>query len=275
MAGLDAGGLTVQAFERIAAITVAEAGIILPDAKRAMVHSRLSRRLRALNLSDFEDYCALLESDKRHPERRELVNSLTTNVTRFLREPHHFKELAAEILPSLVANAAARKRIRIWSAGCSSGEEAYSIAYTVACHAPELLSADFKILATDIDENVLERARNARFTPDVIAGAPEAFRPPHFRMDGDVATPEQHLSRLITCKRHNLIGEWPMRGPFDVIFCRNVLIYFDLTTQKQILSHFCDRMAPGAALFLGHSERVHASLEACFELKGMTSYRRR
>lgn len=275
MADLDAGGLTGQAFERIAAIAMTEAGIILPDAKRAMVHSRLSRRLRALSLASFEDYCSLLESDNRHPERRELVNSLTTNVTRFLREPHHFKELVEEILPSLVNDARTKRRVRIWSAGCSSGEEAYSIAYTVACHAPELLSADFKILATDIDENVLAKARNARFTPDVIAGAPEALRPPHFRIEGDVALPEPHLSRLIACKRHNLIGEWPMRGPFDVIFCRNVLIYFNLATQKQILRHFSERMKPGAALFLGHSERVDASLESSFELKGMTSYRRR
>ena len=275
MAGLGSGGLTAQVFERIAAIATAEAGIILPEAKRAMVHSRLSRRLRALNLPDFEVYCALLESDVRHPERRELINSLTTNVTRFLREPHHFKELTTEILPALVKNAKASKRIRFWSAGCSSGEEAYSIAYTVACHAPELLSADFKILATDIDENVLEKARSARFTPDVIAGAPEIFRPPHFRMEGDVALPEPHLSGQITCKRHNLIGEWPMRGPFDVIFCRNVLIYFDLATQNQILRHFSERMEPGAALFLGHSERVDASLASRFELKGMTSYRRR
>ena len=266
--------LTPVVFRRIAAIARSETGINLPATKIEMIRSRLSRRVRTLGLSDFENYCRVLEDRSDPTERQAFINAITTNVTRFFREPHHFRELGEEVVPQLVEANRKGRRVRIWSAACSTGEEPYSIALTIAKEAPDLLDGNFRILATDIDDAALARAHAGRFDQDALAPAPGESVAKHFVRDGEALVASPSLRRCIVFKRLNLIGSWPMKGRFQAIFCRNALIYFDAETQRKIISGFADRLTSGDALFLGHSERVHPALEEKFARAGMTSYRR-
>ncbi len=265
--------LTREDFRDIAAMLYADARIHLTDSKASLVYSRLIKRLRALNLESFADYCALLREEE--AERSEMLSALTTNVTRFFRERHHFEHFSSSVLPGLLARARRGARVRLWSAGCSSGEEPYSIALTVLEQDPRAADLDIKVLATDIDPRMIARGRDgvypeAALAEDVSTGALQRF----FFKEGSARRAAGELRKMVAFRRLNLNGDWPMRGPFDIIFCRNVAIYFDDATQEALWAKFAAMLAPGGWLYIGHSERVDGPASACLDSAGVTAYRR-
>lgn len=262
-------------FATLAALIHRETGIVIGEAKRSMLISRLARRLRELRLQDFAAYTDLLASPEGEDERSALISAITTNVTGFFREPHHFDTLA-RLAPDLLARAKAGGRVRLWSAGCSTGQEACSIAATLLDAAPDIARHDVLILATDIDPKVIEQARSGRYERRLLGEAPPlALR--RFAEDGPV--PGQirivpALHDMIRFEVLNLLGPWPFQGSFDVIFCRNVLIYFDAETRCRLLQRLAARLRAEGTLFLGHSERLDGALEPYFAPMGWTEYRR-
>lgn len=280
----QAGGLerdfpfTRADFTKIAQLVYAEAGITLPEVKEPLVYARLSRRLRDLRLDSFAQYTAALSRPGADEERRRLVSALTTNTTRFLREPHHFDLLTTQVLPPLIAHARRGGRVRLWSAACSSGEEAYSIAFSVLALCPEARSLDIRILATDIDEEILAQAREGSYTEHSLANLPHGLADRHFdpaRKPGENRCVTADVRALLNFRQMNLIRPWPVKGPFDAVLCRNVVIYFDAATQDQIWHRFEATIPPGGYLFIGHSERLSASVKDRFDVVGMTAYRMR
>jgi chemotaxis protein methyltransferase CheR len=267
---------TAEDFRKIAAMLHGDAGIALPESKATLVYSRLAKRLRALGLSSFRDYCALVATAEGLDERQRMLAALTTNVTRFFREPHHFEHLRDKVLPGLIASAKAGGRVRLWSAACSSGQEAYSAAMTLLALMPEAADYDIRILATDIDPNVVAEGREGVYADHLLAGVPDDFRR---RFTGPApASPgrtrmAEGLRELVSFRELNLIGDWPMRGKFDVIFCRNVVIYFGDDTQSQVWRRFTPLMAPGGVLYIGHSERVTGPAADQLRPDGITTYR--
>lgn len=265
-------------FKQIAAIAYEEAGLAIAPSKAAMVHTRLARRLRALKLSSYKDYCALVESQGGKAERLELISALTTNVSHFFREDHHFDRLRSDVFPNLRKTIEQGGKVRIWSAGCSNGQEPYSIAMALLESGPLPNSADFKILASDIDPKVISFARNGIYDDHMISGLPEIHRTTFLTQLGSSQAPKwqvnPNLKKMVTFRELNLMQDWPMRGTFDVIFCRNVVIYFDEKTQDQLWRKFARVLSPGGWLFLGHSERVSDNNAAELPSVGMTAYRR-
>lgn len=259
-------------FGAIASILRAEAGIALPAGKASLVYARLIKRLRALEFSNFADYVALLQGTDGEGERRHMVAALTTNVTRFFREPHHFDHLRTEVLRDLVAKARRGARVRLWSAGCSTGQEPYSIAALIAAFGPAAARLDIKILATDIDPNVLEHAAAGHYT-SIEGMPPDARRWFPRQRSGWQADPA--IRNLVTFRQVNLNSPWPMRGPFDVVFCRNVAIYFDQELQSRLWQSFADVVPPDGCLYIGHAERVTGPAASRFQNIGITTYRRR
>jgi len=271
--------LTAADFKSIAAMLHADAGIYLPESKSSMVYSRLAKRLRVLGLRSFRDYCELVSSVKGVDERQQMLAALTTNVTRFFREPHHFEHLKKTVLPPLLAEAQAGKRIRIWSAACSSGQEPYSIALTILSLMSDAPRYDIKILATDIDPNMVAEATRGVYADNLMAEVPKDLKERWFTKQRDGAslnwTVSEPLRELVSFRELNLIGNWPMKGPFQAIFCRNVVIYFEDDTQRKIWSRFQSLLSPGGRLFIGHSERVSGPAAQGFETEGITTYRLR
>ena len=264
-------------FARIAALVHKISGIVLAQNKRPLVQSRLSRRLRALGMAGFDVYADFVSRPENVQEQSELLTAVTTNVTSFFREQHHFDTLIQSALPALAARAQAGGRVRIWSAGCSSGEEPYSIAACVLAVLPSAATLDLRILATDIDTTMVARAAAGLFPAEAAAGLPSDHRRRLFTSSpqaGLVQVSDQ-AKALVTCKALNLQGDWPMRGPFDVIFCRNVVIYFDKSTQERLWQRFADTLVPGGHLMIGHSERVSGPALSLFSAEGITTYRRR
>ena len=252
-------------------------GIVLAEAKRPMVHSRLIKRLRALDLQSFSAYADFISEGGSESERLELISAVTTNVTAFFREQHHFDTLATKVFPALIDKAQSGGRIRIWSAGCSSGEEPYSIAATLLAVFPEVHRYDVRILATDIDRMMIEKARCGIYPPEAALGlAPDIVR--HLFAEGKLGEPRkinEKLKRLVSFKRLNLNESWPMTGRFDVVFCRNVVIYFDKPTQEALWQRFAKFLVPDGLLMIGHSERITGTALSVFCTEGMTAYRRR
>lgn len=266
---------TAEDFRMIAATLHAAAGIALPDSKATLVYSRLAKRLRALGLESFRDYCALVTGADGLDERQQMIVALTTNVTRFFREPHHFDHLKDQVLPPLLAQARRGGAVRIWSAGCSNGQEPYSIALTILSLMPDAPDYDIRILATDIDINMLAEGRAGLYSSQVIAPVPGEMRARWFEREGDSWRASEPLRRLITFNELNLIGDWPMRRQFQAIFCRNVVIYFEEETQSKVFSRFLPLMSPDARLYIGHSERVCGPAADRLETDGVTTYRLR
>ncbi len=250
-------------------------GLYLPDTKKDLVYSRLLKRLRQLGLRDFRPYCALIEGPEGADERLRMLSALTTNVTHFMREEHHFRMLRETILPPVLAAARSGRRVRLWSAGCSAGQEPYSLAFTVLDLCPEAAKLDLRILATDVDPEILARARDGVYRAEELSAIPEPARSRHVERsrDGDVFSIGQVARALIQFAELNLIESWPMRGQFDIVFCRNVAIYFDKDTQERLWQRFADIVAPGGHLFIGHSERISGPAEARFRSVGVTVYR--
>ena len=265
--------LTDADFASIVRLVRSSSGIALGENKRDLVYGRLRRRLRALQVNSFAEYRAVLKGPDGRAEQVRMVNAITTNLTGFFREPHHFDHLAREVL-ALLRTSRDRQRLRIWSAGCSSGEEPYSIAITLRAAMPELPRWDARVLATDIDTDMVAHGAAGIYE----AGRAQAIQPLHRRgatavlPDGRVEM-NAALRDLITFKPLNLLGNWPMRGPFDAIFCRNVVIYFDKPTQRTLFDRFADMLAPEGHLYIGHSESLFRVSERFTHL-GRTIYRK-
>lgn len=234
-----------------------QVGINLNDSKREMVYSRLARRIRKLGYSSFAQYRSLLQRDNN--ELIEFVNAITTNVTSFFRENHHFEAMVNEILPELMIKNASTKTIKIWSAGCSTGEEPYSIAMTVMENVPSTWKV--KILATDLDTTVLEKGRKGIYPIANVSGIPKAKLKRWFwRGKGanqDKVKINPVLQKIIEFRQLNLMGDWGVRDHFDIIFCRNVVIYFTKDTQRVLFERYANQLTDSGYLFLGHSESLH------------------
>jgi chemotaxis protein methyltransferase CheR len=232
----------------------------LQEGKHDLVKSRLSKRLRALGLGSFKEYLAYLEGDPSGQELSAMVDALTTNKTSFFREAQHFDLLKERLLPGLVSSG---KPIRIWSAGCSSGEESYTLAMLVREAVGNNPRQDVKILATDISTKVLAKAKQGVYDQACVEDVPSALLGRYFSTIGTGATRTYQagdsLRSLVRFARLNLMDAWPMRGPFDIIFCRNVMIYFDRPTQQQLVRRYYDILAQDGHLFVGHSESLTGS----------------
>ena len=258
-------------FDRVQSLIYKRAGISLHDGKHAMVYSRLSRRLRDTGYQSFKEYLSWLESTE-GPEWQEFVNALTTNLTSFFRERHHF-----DVFAQLLKSRPAAQPWKVWCSAASTGEEPYSIVMT----AIEALGArpNFSLMASDIDSKVLATAANGVYRADALkgvsAGQAQAF---FLRGKGNnegMVRVKPELTRLVEFLMVNLIrDDWPFKEPFDAVFCRNVMIYFDAETQRRVLERIYRVMKPGGLLFVGHAENFSDSRDL-FVLKGKTVYERR
>jgi chemotaxis protein methyltransferase CheR len=270
-------GFTDADFESLRRLARELAGISLSDAKRELVYGRVSRRLRDLGLTSFADYRALLAGPGSAAEIGEFINAVTTNLTAFFREKHHFEYLREHFLVPRLADAGASRRIRFWCAAASTGEEPYSIAITVAEAIPDWQRWDIRILATDLDTNVLRHAEAGLYTEDRVRELPRALVGKYFNRVGEGQAArlkvKPELAKMINFRQLNLIQPLPMKGPLDAIFCRNVIIYFDKDTQRDLFSRMAPLQRPGDVLFLGHSETLFKVSED-WKLVGKTVYRR-
>jgi chemotaxis protein methyltransferase CheR len=256
-------------------IMMAETGISLSGAKGNLIYSRLAKHLRRLGLQSFEQYCKLVDAPEGAHERQEMIAALTTNVTRFFREPHHFDHLREQVFPGLIRRAKAGERIRLWSSACSSGQEAYSMALTLLQIMPDAPRYDIRILATDIDSNVLAVGAAGHYEEALLEPVPVALRKAWFIPVGNGQMQANDVLRsLISFKKLNLIGNWPMRCKFQAIFCRNVVIYFELPTQEQIWARMMPLLEENGALYIGHSERISGATENLLRNDGITIYRK-
>jgi chemotaxis protein methyltransferase CheR len=276
LAGRREFPFTTRDFFRIAAALKSETGITLAEVKAPLVYARLVKRVRELGLESFRAYCALIGGEEGGEERRRMAAALTTNVTRFFREPHHFQHLRESVMPELARHAQRGGRVRLWSAGCSSGEEPYSIALTILEVLPDAWRLDVKVLATDIDTAMLTRGQAGIYSDVETAPIPAELRRKWFHPRGDGAErlwgASRALCNLVAFRPLNLMSAWPMRGPFQAIFCRNTVIYFEEPEQQRVWRQMAQICAPGGALYVGHSERVTGA--DAFRTIGLTTYRR-
>lgn len=265
--------LSEREFARIKARVYTVAGISLSDAKKTLVLSRLSKIVRTLGLQSFDAYVDYLERGGSAQDGQDFVNALTTNLTRFYREDHHFDHLRSYV-GTLLSERPRGTRLRIWSAGCSTGQEPYTIGMDLLAAFPDLRRWDFKILATDIDTAVIAKAAKGVYPESELSGlSAERARLFERGSDGSLIIPAA-ARELVAFKPLNLIQAWPMKGPFDAIFCRNVAIYFDKPTQGEVFGRFAGMMAPEGFLYIGHSENLGSGGEG-FRLVGKTIYQSR
>lgn len=254
-ASLAEAALTPAQFARITRLLYDHAGIRMREGKEGLVRARLTKRLRRLSLTDFDAYLAYVEQEPSRAEFAEMIDALTTNKTSFLREAAHFDFLRDKVFPSLTGP------VRFWSAGCSSGEEPYTLAMLAQESLRDVMHRDVRILATDISHRVLATAKAGVYTAEQLAAVPATWLSRHWTPTTDdsgreafQATPR--LRQLVHFARLNLMAPWPMKGPFDAIFCRNVMIYFDKPTQQQLIERYWTLLRPGGHLFVGHSESL-------------------
>ncbi|MCK4743224.1 MAG: protein-glutamate O-methyltransferase [Sulfuriflexus sp.] len=267
--------LTDKEFDQIRKLVIEHTGISLSDAKRNLVYGRLTKRLRKMKIDNFGSYISLLKSPAGEDELANFTNAITTNLTSFFRENHHFDFLKSDVLPGLLKRNAATKRIRVWSAGCSTGEEPYSIAMTIRESIPESKDWDIKILATDLDTNVLAHAAAGVYSLEKTNNL-EKPRLKRWFMRGkgdqsDAIKVRSELQQMVTFRQLNLMHEWPMRNQFDIIFCRNVVIYFDKPTQKILFARYHNALDAAGHMFIGHSETMF-KVSDDFNLIGNTTY---
>ena len=262
-------------FQIIANRAQADFGLYLTLAKKDLAYSRLTKRLRALGLADFNSYCRLIETEGGADERMQMLSALTTNVTHFFREDHHFRTLREQVLPPLIAAARAGGRVRLWSAGCSAGQEPYSLAFTLLGLCPEAAKLDIRILATDVDPVIIAKAKAGVYDNEDLKSLPDASKAQHVTdMGGGRFVIGPKARELISFGELNLMQDWPIKGPFDIIFCRNVAIYFDKDTQSRLWGRFADMLPAGGYLCIGHSERVAGPASTSLETVGVTTYRK-
>jgi chemotaxis protein methyltransferase CheR len=266
--------LSEAQFSAISALTYRICGINLQSGKQGLVKTRLAKRLQAVGVGDFDEYLHYLEKDASGSEMVAMLDALTTNKTSFFRENQHFDYLRNVVLPSMGAG---WTRLRIWSAGCSTGEEPYTLSLVLHEEVPELKQRDARILATDLSTRVLARARQGVYEAAAVADIPAPLLARYFTC---VRTSPSRAYRVgpalqspIRFARLNLMEPWPMQGPFDLIFCRNVMIYFDRATQQRLVNRFWELLSPGGHLFVGHSESLTA-LEHRFRYVQPAVYRK-
>lgn len=265
---------THEDFDFLRKISNEHSGILVPDDKFDMFYSRLSKRVRMHGLANFKQYCQYLKNNQEH-EFTEFINAVTTNLTSFFREKHHFEYLKNTVLPEIIKRNSTTKTIKCWSAGCSTGEEPYSLAMTLLENVPS--QWDIKILATDLDTNVLQTAADGVYTSDRVEGLPSPLLKKWFKRGGgrnaNKVKIKNELQDVIHFKQLNLMKEWPIKHRFDFIFCRNVLIYFDRDTKELLAQRYGKLLANGSHLFIGHSESLH-QLDTGFDLIGNTIYKK-
>lgn len=259
--------LTEAEFQLVISIASEDAGLEIPASKKSLVQSRVARRMREIGVSDRHAYFEALRTNG--TERSELIYVLTTNVSHFYREPHHFKYIRENVL-----SRPNTKGLRFWSAGCSNGQEPYTLALEILTAIPDAAKSDILILASDIDPSVLAKARTGMYSEHEIEGVPDTLRAKLFEQHGDQYHVRKEVSELVRFKSLNLNGDWPMKGQFDVILCRNVVIYFNDETQHRLWPKFAQKLVPNGFLMLGHSERIHPIEGTGFENVGVTAYRK-
>lgn len=246
--------LTPTQFARITGMLYDHSGIRMREGKEGLVRARLAKRLRALNLSDYDAYLSYVEKEPDRTEFAEMIDVLTTNKTSFLRESSHFDFLRDEVFPTLSGP------VRLWSAGCSSGEEPYTLAMLMQETFENAAARDVRVLATDISHRVLATAKAGSYSAEIMADVPAAWLKRYWtrRTDGgrDVYEASAALRKLVHFAKLNLMEKWPMQGPFDAILCRNVMIYFDKGTQQKLVERYHALLKPGGYLFVGHSESL-------------------
>jgi len=267
-------------FRRIAAMIHGETGIVLSERKRMLAYSRLAPLVRRSGLTSFSAFLDTLAGDRQ--TLTEVIAALTTNHTYFHREPHHFDHFGDVVRPDLVRRALAGEPVRIWSAGCSTGEEIWTLLMVLL--GPDrdvglqLARSKLVALASDISINALAGARAATYPRAALDALPEALRRLWCAPVNDGGEPrlaiDPAVQAMVRTRALNLLGEWPMRRPFDVIFCRNVMIYFDVPTKERLVERFARQLAPGGYLYIGHSERVSGAAMALLEPVGPTIYQR-
>jgi len=276
---VESGGvsLTGEQFERFRSLVRTHSGIALRDEKRQLVCSRLSKRLRELGISSFDEYYKLVQQRDPHGEElQRLLNAITTNKTSFFREEHHFDLLRTDVLAPL-ASGRRPVRLRVWSAGSSTGEEAYSALMTICSALPQWAESDIRLLASDLDTNVLRVGERAVYRDERLDEIPDELRRRWIIRGADAKEGfirvRRELRALAAFRQINFVSEsWPVKTKFDVIFCRNALIYFDGATQKQIVDRLLRYLSPNGLLFLGHSESM-AGVRPDLVSLGRTAYR--
>ena len=251
-------------------------GISLSDAKRELVYGRVTRRLRKLGLTSFDQYCRLLKTNL-DTELTNFINAITTNKTEFFRESHHFDFLAKTVIPYLLKARNQQRRIRIWSAGCSTGQEPFTIAMVLMETIPTLANWDVRILATDIDSAVLDQCRQGIYAENLVGGISKARLKRWFKKgrgnNKGMLRIAPELQALISFEKLNLMDDWPLRGPFDILFCRNVVIYFDKPTQKKLFDRYANILADDGYLFIGHAESLF-SISDRYQHLGQTIHKK-
>lgn len=249
--------LSDQEFKKLSELVYEESGIYLSNSKKSLMVSRLTKRLRQLELPTFGAYYDYVVEDQSGDEFVQLLDLISTNKTEFFRESHHFEFLKKRVIPDLRS----QKKIRIWSAACSSGEEPYTIAMTLMDSVTAPMQWDMRILASDLSTRVLAKASSGIYSADHLTGLPPELARRFFLKErgsssGRIKAKDQ-LRDLISFRRINLMDErFPIKTPLDVVFCRNVMIYFDKPTQERLVSKFHRVLKPGGYLFIGHSESL-------------------
>lgn len=268
-------------FRRIAALLHSESGIVLSERKRMLAYSRLAPLVRRSGVTSFGAFLDRLGEDPR--ALTEVIAALTTNHTYFHREPHHFTHFASEVRPELVRRTLVGEEVRIWSAGCSTGEEIWTLLMVLLGNEREagvrIARSNLLALASDISVNALAGARAASYPASALDALPESLRriwcvPDPSEGEARLAI-DPVVQAMVRFRELNLLGEWPIRRPFDVIFCRNVMIYFDAPAKDRLVERFARQLVPGGYLYIGHSERVSGPASALLEPVGPTIYRRK
>jgi len=274
--GVSPGIYSASDFHAVAEIVYGEAGIVLAEGKAMLVYSRLAPLVRKAGCGTFANFIAKVREDE--AERYRMVAALTTNHTFFYRESHHFEHFAEVVRPGLAQGLGRRQPVRIWSAGCSSGEETWSLVLTLL--GPDrragldLARHDLRVLASDIADHALTKAEAATYPARDMAPVPQALREAWTRPSGDNLTVADEARAFVRFRYLNLQGDWPISGRFQVIFCRNVMIYFDNPTKERLVARFAIALEPGGHLYIGHSERVTGPAAALLDPVGPTIYRR-
>ncbi len=253
--------MSSREFTSLSRFIYEQCGIRMPEVKKTMLEGRLQKRLRFLGMGSFADYIEyLFNSAENNQELVQMIDLVTTNKTDFFREPDHFDYLREKVLPAWWEKSGTR-RLMVWSAGCSTGQEPYTLAMVLNEFAASRPGFDFQILATDISTRVLEQARKAVYHEDLLAPVPSVLKTKYLlrskdRQSGLVRIVPQLRAKVIFRRLNFLDEDFGLREPLDIIFCRNVIIYFDRPTQARLLQRFYGHMRPGAHIFMGHSETL-------------------
>ncbi len=264
-------------FWAISEIVYGSSGNVLPKEKALLVYSRIAPLVRESGSGTFANYIALIRNDPAQQAR--VVAALTTNHTFFYRESHHFDFFEQQVRPAILRKLTSGNPVRLWSAGCSSGEETWSL--VMALLGPDKIEGrriargDIRVLASDLAPHALEKAKAASYPAKDLQPVPSDLVQQWTKHDGDQVSIGEDARSIVRFRKLNLLEAWPMKGKFDIIFCRNVMIYFDHETKERLVARFAEKLLPGAHLFIGHSERVTGPAAQHLESVGPTIYRRR